>query len=95
MIGIDAAVAALVLVLGDGALERRVDLAEPVLEDVGEAQQDGRAQAAQLQAIDQALEVDAARRLLGRMHLQVALLVDREVALPPALDVVELSGFGE
>ena len=45
---IDAAVAALVLVLGDGALERRVNLAEPMLEDVGEAQQDRSAQTAEL-----------------------------------------------
>ena len=63
---VDAAVAALVLVLADGALKRRVNLAEPVLEDVGEAEQDRGAQAAQLEPIDQALEVDAARRLLGR-----------------------------
>ena len=34
---VDAAVAALVLVLRDGGLERGVDLAEAVLEDVGEA----------------------------------------------------------
>ena len=37
---VDADVAALVLVLRDGALEGAVDLAEPVLEDVGEAEQD-------------------------------------------------------
>ena len=34
---VDAAVAALVLVLRDGGLERGVDVAEAVLEDVGEA----------------------------------------------------------
>ena len=37
---VDADVAALVLVLGDGGLEGVVDLAEAVLEDVGEADQD-------------------------------------------------------
>ena len=57
---VDAAVAALVLVLRDGGLERRVDLAEAVLEDVGEADEDGQADAAQLQAIDELLEVDGA-----------------------------------
>ena len=40
---IDAAVLALILVLVDRALEGAVDLAEPVLEDVGEANQDRRA----------------------------------------------------
>ncbi len=93
--GIDAAVAALVLVLCDGALEGRVDLAEPVLEDVGEAEEDGSAEAAKLQAIDQPLQVDGSRRLLGRVHLQVPVLVDREVPLPPPVHVIELGGFGE
>ena len=90
---VDAAVAALVLVLGDRALEGVVNLAEAVLEDVGEADQDRRAQAAQLQPVDQPLQVDAARRVLGRMDLQVPVLVDREVALAPAGHVVELGGF--
>ena len=62
---IDAAVTALVLVLRDGALERRVNLAEAVFEDVGEAEQDRRAEPAELEAIDQALEIDAARRILA------------------------------
>ena len=57
---IDAAVAALVLVLGDGAVKRRVDLAEAVLEDVGEADQHRQADAAQLQPIDQLLQIDGA-----------------------------------
>ncbi len=58
---VDAAVLALVLVLVDRALEGAVDLAEPVLEDVGEANQDRHREAAQLQAIDQPLQIDAAR----------------------------------
>ena len=53
---VDAAVLALVLVLVDRALESAVDLAEPVLEDVGEADQDRHREAAQLQAIDQPLQ---------------------------------------
>ena len=62
---VDADVAALVLVLGDGVLERRVDLAEAMLEDVGEAHEDRRAQPAQLQPVDQLLEVDRAARRRG------------------------------
>ncbi len=72
-----------------------MNLAESVFEDVGEAEQDGGAEAAELQAIDQALEVDPPRRVLGRMDLQVPVLVDREVALPPAVDVVQLGRFSE
>ena len=67
---VDAAVAALVLVLGDGGLKGGVDLAEPMLEDVGEADEDRQADAAELQAIDQLLQVDGARRILGRMDLR-------------------------
>ena len=85
---VDAAVLALVLVLVDRALEGAVDLAEPVLQDVGEADQDRHREPAQLQAIDQALQIDAAIRLLGGVDLQVALLAHREVALAPAGHVV-------
>ena len=46
---VDAAVAALVLVLGDGGLEGVVDLPQAVLEDVAEADQDRQVDAAQLQ----------------------------------------------
>ena len=91
---VDAAVLALVLVLVDRALEGAVDLAEPVLQDVGEANQDRHREAAQLQAIDQPLQIDAAARLLGGMDLQVALLADGEVALAPAGHVIQLGGFG-
>ena len=92
---VDAAVAPLVLVLRDRALERGVNLAEPVLEDVGEAKQDGGAEAAELQAIDQTLQDRPRAPDPRRMDLQVPLLVDREVALAPPRDVVELARFGQ
>jgi hypothetical protein len=91
--GVDAAVAALVVVLAHRALKRLMNFAEPMLEDVGEAQQDGRRQAAKLEPIDQSLDVDAALRIFGGMHQQVALLAHREVALPPARHVVEFRRF--
>ena len=93
--GVDAGVAALVLVLAHRLLEGGVDLAEPVLQDVGEADQDRHGQPAELEAIDQALQVDAAGRVLRRMDLQVAVFVDGEVALTPARDVVQLARFGD
>src|SRR5207237_10919878 len=89
---VDAAVAALVLVLGDGSRKRGVNVGETMFEDVGEADEDGKADAAQLQAIDQLLQVDRALRILRRVHLHVALAVDGEVAVAPARDLVELAG---
>ena len=79
----------------DGRLKRRVNVLEAVLENIGEAKQDGCAQAAMLEAIDQPFEIDAARRVARGMNLEMSLLVDREVALTPACDVVQLSGFGQ
>jgi len=58
-------------VLRDGALKRGVNVAEAMLEDVGEANEDGKADAAQLEPVDQLLEIDRARRLLRRMNLDV------------------------
>ena len=54
----------------------------------------GTREAAELQAIDQALQIDAAAGILVRVDLQVALVADREVSLAPARDVVQLAGFG-
>ena len=54
--------------------------------------EDRQADAAQLQAIDELLQVDGARRVLGRMDLHVTGVVDREVALAPARHLVELAG---
>ena len=56
--GVDAAVAALVLVLGDGGLEGGVNVAQAMFQDVGEPNQHRKADAAELQAIDQFLQVD-------------------------------------
>ena len=81
--------------LGDRGLEGVVDVPQPVLEDVAEADQDRQVDAAQLQVIDQLLEVDRAAWILGRMDLHVAVLADREVALAPAGDLVQLGGVGD
>ena len=91
---VDADVAALVLVLGDGRLEGVVDVLQPVLEDVAEADERRQVDAAALQVVDQLLEVDGPVRVLRGMHLDVAVLADREVALAPALDFVQLGGVG-
>ena len=89
---VDADVLAGVLVLGDGALEGFVDVLEPMLQDVAEADERRQADAAQLQVIDQLLEIDRPARLLGRVDLDLTVLTDGEVALAPAGDLVELGG---
>ena len=59
---VHARVLAGVLVLLDRALEGVVDVAQAMLQDVGEAHQDGQRDAAHLQAIHQLLEVDRTAR---------------------------------
>ena len=61
---IDAAVAGPGTGSARSRAERAVDLAKPVLQDVGEANQDRHRQPAELQAIDEPFQVDAAARAL-------------------------------
>ena len=69
--------------LGDGGLEGVVDVAEPVAEDVGEADQNRQADAAELQASTSSLRSMARDgSLVGWTCTWPA--VDREVALAPA-----------
>ena len=63
---IDAAVVALVVVLGDAPAKGCVNLAQPVLEDAGEADQDRQIDAAQLQSVDELFQIDPAIGLLRR-----------------------------
>ena len=92
---VDTDVTAFVLVLGDGRLERVVDVAEPVPEDVPEADEHRDLNPAQLQMIGELLEVDGLRRVLGRMDQDVARRRDRKVALAPPIDLVELGGVAD
>ena len=91
--GVDADVLAGVFVLGDGRLKGVVNVLQPVLQDVAEANQRRQADAAKLEMIDQLLQIDRPARLLRRMDLDVAVLADGEVSLPPAGDLVHLSGI--
>ena len=74
--GIYTAVFALIAVFGDRGLKRGMNLAEPVLKNVGEADQDGQRNTAQNQRVDQFLEVNGARRILLRMNADVAVRID-------------------
>ena len=92
---VDADVAAFVLVLRDGGLEGVVDVAEPVAEDVAEADEHRDLDPAQHQVVGELLEVDGLRRILGRMDQDVTRRRDGEVALPPAVHFVELGGVAD
>src|SRR3712207_7087227 len=51
------------------SLKRRMDVAESVAEDIGEADENRKADAAELKTIDELFEVDGLRRILRRVHL--------------------------
>ena len=88
LIGIDAAVGALVVVLRDGLLERAAELLDARAQDVGEADQEGKVQPAAAQVFDELLQVDARRPGPGGCDLYVSGVVDPEEGAAPAVDVV-------
>ena len=69
-----------------------MNLTQAMFEDVGEAHEDRQADTAQLQTVDQFLEVDRTRRVLGRVDLDVTGVVDGKVTVTPAGHFVELAG---
>ena len=89
---VHAAVLALVVVLADGRLKRGVELAQTVLQNVGEANQNGQVDAAQHQRVDQLLQIDGARRVFFGMDPHVPVIAHREIAFAPTGDVVEIAG---
>ena len=80
--------------LGDGVLKGLMHLAQAVLQDFAEADQDRQRDAAQLEIVDQFFQIDARVRFLVGMDQQVAVLADRKIAFAPTGDVVELRGVG-
>ena len=89
--GIDAEVLALVRVLRDRRLEGAVNVGEPLPQDVAEPDENRQADAAELQVIDELLQVDRALGVVRRVDADVAVRTDGEVALAPAVDLVELA----
>ena len=57
--------------LADGALKCRVNVGEPLFDDVGEADEHREADAAELQPVDEFLEVDRLVGILRGMHLDM------------------------
>ena len=80
------------MVLVDGGLKRRMDLAQAVVEDVGEADQNGQVDAAKHQRIDQLFQVDGPRRVFFRVNQHVPVAAHREIAFAPTGNVVEITG---
>jgi hypothetical protein len=89
---VDAAVGALVVVLGDRLLERAEQLLDAPPQDVGEADQHRQVDAAVAQVVDERLEVDRQRARTRGSDLDVAGVVDGEEVATPTVDVVELDG---
>ena len=90
--GVDHVVLSLVVVLVGCLLEAAPRLFDSVVEDVGEAQQHGSRDIAQRQFVHHLAQVNL-RVVLAGCDVDVAFLVNTEVACAPAVDVVELTGI--
>src|SRR5580698_8134576 len=69
--------------------------AEAVLQDFAEADQQRKGDTAELEIIDQFLEIDAAGGLFIRMDPEVSIFADGKIAFSPAGDVVELASLSD
>src|SRR5262249_2063549 len=90
---VDAAIAALVVEFIDGGLEGIVDLAHALPQDIREAEEDGELDAAGLQLIDQALQVDRLGWNFVRMDTDVAFVIEAKVDLSRKPDAVHFNGI--
>ena len=90
-----AAVFTLVAMLADGGLKRTVNFTQPVLQNLAEAEQDRRLNAAKHELIDQFLQIDAACAILVRMDPEVAVFRHGKIAFAPAHYVIQLGGIGD
>jgi Zn-dependent protease len=89
---IDRGVGALVLVLVDRVRERGLQLADARLEDVGEAEQQREADALRVESRAPGGKRSMPRACPVRMHRDVALGIDPEIAEAPAEHVIQLLG---
>src|SRR5207253_104078 len=92
---VHAAIIGFVIVLGDGVLKSLVHLAQTVLQNSTEADQDRQRDAAQLQIVYQFFEIDAARGLFVGANPHVTVRSDREIAFAPTGDVIQLARLGD
>ena len=85
-------VAVLVVVLGDGGGEGVVQRAQPVAQDVGEAQHHRRGEVARLELAHHLVQVDLARAVAAGPAHDVAGGIDAEVTAAPGAGGVDLLG---
>ena len=85
-------VTVLVIVLRDRLCEGAMNVLQPVRQDVGETNDDGRRQVAGLEPFDDLVQVDLAVGLGVRTYDHVSRRVGAEVTLAPAVDVIQLLG---
>jgi hypothetical protein len=90
--GVDAAVTACVLLVDHCVVEGFADFAQAMVDDVVEAKEDGRVDAALAQAHDDFVQVNLPARVFGGHDGHVAFGVDADVALAPIGHAVEVSG---
>ena len=64
------------------------------MQNFAEADQDRQRDAAELQIVDQLLQIERAVRFLVGMHPEVAVVADGKIAFAPTGDVVKLAGLG-
>jgi len=70
-----------------------VDLTEPVLQDLTEAEQDRQVDPTHLEPVDERLEIDALRRILVGVDEQMAVGPHGKVAIAPTGHFVEIGGI--
>ncbi len=87
-------VAILVVVLVDGLLEGGMQVLQPMRQDVGETHHHRSGEVAGPQPLDDFEQIDVAPGLRVGPHDEVAVLVDREVALAPRVHVIQIEGVG-
>jgi hypothetical protein len=91
--GINTKIPSLVTVIFDRFAEGLVNLTEPMLEDISEADQDGRRYTPFDEDVDELLAVHDPIELLCRMDQQMSLGSHGKVSLSPTGHVIELAGI--
>src|SRR5262245_56746012 len=66
-----------------------------MLQDVAEADECREVDATPMQVVDELLEIDRSRHVLGRMNGDMAVLANSEVSLAPTSDFVHLTGIDD
>ncbi len=83
-------IAVLVIVFHDRGVECIRQMAQAMREDVGKSNHDRRVQIARLESLDDVVEIDLVRCVHTWADDHVAITIDREIALAPGLDLIQV-----